>query len=320
MLQNLDRLKVFYHVFAGGSVISAAKNLNVSQSAVSQSLQKLESEIKSPLFTRLHKKLVPTAAGERLYAVVRPFMVDLDGCLKTLEQARNQPFGELRIGAPVEFGKAYFPAVIASFRRKYPNVTFCLTLGNPGTLLPMLKKGQIDFALVDKFRTEDQYFGGHDVYHFHPVAEEKIILACSRQYYEISIKKDHSFKHLTLQDFITYRQDAQNIKTWFKHHFGRSNIRPHSVLTVDSHQAIVSAIQQHVGLGMIASHIVRKEIQAGTIIAIRTSKSDYRNQILLTQLQDKIPTLTEKIFMEYLLKEIELIGLWIKGSRSVLMG
>ena len=42
MLQNLDRLKVFYHVFSKKSVISAAKTLSVSQSAVSQSLQKLE--------------------------------------------------------------------------------------------------------------------------------------------------------------------------------------------------------------------------------------------------------------------------------------
>jgi len=70
MLQSIDRLKVFYHVFDKGSVISAAKSLNVSQSSVSQSLQKLESEIKSPLFTRLYKKLVPTAAGERLFATI----------------------------------------------------------------------------------------------------------------------------------------------------------------------------------------------------------------------------------------------------------
>lgn len=312
MFQSLDRLKVFYHVFAKGSVISAAKTLNVSQSAVSQSLQKLESEIKSPLFTRLHKQLVPTAAGERLFAIVQPFMAELDICLKTLEQAKDQPFGELRIGAPVEFGKAYIPAVVASFRKQYPDVTFYLKLGNPGTLLPMLKKGQIDFALIDKFQTQNQYFGDHDVYHFHPVAEEKIILACSKQYYAKSIKKDHSFKHLTLQNFITYRQDAQNIKSWFRHHFKKSNIRLQSVLTVDSHQAIISAIQHHVGMGIIASHIVSKEIQRGTIIGIKTLKSEIRNQISLTQLQDKIPTLTEKIFIKFLLKEIELIGLQIE--------
>jgi len=237
MLQSLDRLKVFYYVFSKGSVISAAKTLNVSQSAVSQSLQKLESEIKSPLFTRMHKQLVPTAAGERLFAITRPFMVELDTCLKTLEQAKDKPFGELRIGAPVEFGKAYFPAIVAAFRKQYPDVTFYIKLGDPNTLIPMLKKGQIDFALVDVFQTQNQYFGSHDIYHFLPVAEEEIILACSKEYYEKSVKKDHSFKHLTLQNFITYRQDAQVIKSWFKHHFGKSNTHLQTVLTVDSHQA-----------------------------------------------------------------------------------
>ena len=313
MLQSLDRLKVFYHVFDKGSVIAAANSLNVSQSAVSQSLQKLESEIKSPLFTRLYKQLVPTAAGERLFATVKPFMAELDLCLKTLEQSKEQPFGELRIGSPAEFGKAYFPAIFAAFRKKYPDVTFYLKLGNPGTLLPMLKKGQIDFALIDKFQTQDHYFGDHDIYHFHAVAEEKVILACSKQYYGKSIKKDHSFKNLIHQNFITYRQDAQNIKSWFRHHFTKSNIHPQSVLTVDSHQAIISAIQHHVGMGIVASHIVSKEIQQGKIIGIKTSKAEIRNQISLTQLQDKIPTLTEKVFINFLLKKIELVGLQIEG-------
>lgn len=311
MLQSMDRLKVFYYVFSKGSVISAAKTLNVSQSAVSQSIQKLENEIKCPLFTRLHKQLVPTAAGERLFAIIRPFMAELDTCLKTLDQAKDQPFGELRIGAPVEFGKAYFPAIVAAFRKQYQAVTFYIKLGDQNTLIPMLKKGQIDFALVDVFQTQNQYLGNLDIYHFLPVAEEEIILACSKEYYEKSIKKDHSFKNLLLQNFITYRQDAQVIKSWFKHHFGKSNLHLQAVLTVDSHQAIISAIQHSVGMGIVASHIVSKEIKRGQIMGITTSKPEIKNQISLTQLQDKIPTLTEKIFEKFLLKKIKQIGLQV---------
>ncbi len=66
-------------------------------------------------------------------------------------------------------------------------------------------------------------------------------------------------------------------------------------------------------MGIIASHIVNKEIQQGKIIGIKTSKAEIRNQISLTQLQDKIPTLTEKVFINFLLKEIELVGLKIEG-------
>ena len=311
MLQSMDRLKVFYYVFSKGSVISAAKTLNVSQSAVSQSIQKLESEIKCPLFTRLHKQLVPTAAGERLFAITRPFMAELDTYLKTLDQAKDQPFGELRIGAPVEFGKAYFPAIVADFRKQYPAVTFYIKLGDQNTLMPMLKKGKIDFALVDVFQTQNQFLGNLDIYHFLPVAEEEIILACSKEYYEKTIKKDHSFKNLLLQNFITYRQDAQVIRSWFKHHFGKSNFHLKAVLTVDSHQAIISAILHNLGMGIVASHIVSKEIKRGQIIGITTSKTDIKNQVSLTQLQEKIPTLTEKIFEKFLLKKIKQIGLQV---------
>ncbi len=236
-------------------------------------------------------------------------MTELDTCLKTLHQAKDQPFGELLIGAPVEFGKAYLPAIVAAFRKRYPAVTFYIKLGDQNTLIPMVKKGQIDFALVDVFQTQKQYLGNLDIYHFMPVAEEKIILACSKEYYEKSIKKDHSFKHLLHQNFITYRQNAQVIKSWFKHHFGKSNLHLQPVLAVDSHQAIISAIQHNVGMGIVASHLVSKEIQRGQIIGIKTSKPDIRNQISLTQLQDKIPTLTEKTFQKFLLKEIKQIGL-----------
>jgi len=56
----------------------------------------------------------------------------------------------------VELGKFYFSAIAAAFRNQYPDGTFYLKLGDPGTLLTMLKKAQIDFALVDVFQTLNQ--------------------------------------------------------------------------------------------------------------------------------------------------------------------
>lgn len=317
MHKNLgfDRLKAFYYVFSKKSVIAAAKSLNISQSAISQSIQKLESEMNVNLFTRMHKQLIPTTAGESLFAVVKPFMEELEICLKTFKQAKDQPFGELRIGVPVEFGKAYFPAMVAAFRKHYPDVTFDLKLGDPSILLPLLKEGKIDFAILDLFQTRNQYLGSLDIYDFNTIVKEKIILACSSQYYEKYVNKDHSFKHLARQNFITYRKDAQTINIWFKYHFGNINHSIEPVLNVNSHQAIISAIQHDVGMGIIASHLVHKKIQKGQIIGINTSKPDIRNQMALTQLLDKIPTFTEKVFIKFLLKEIELIGLQIeKGN------
>jgi len=309
MLQNMDRLKVFYYVYSEGSVLAAAQTLHVSQSAISQSLQKLESEIQSALFTRTHKRLIPTTAGQYLFSVVRPLIAELDICLKNIEKSKDQPFGKLQIGAPVEFGKAYFPAILARFREKYPDVTFYLKLGDLGTLLPLVETGQIDFAFVDVFLTQKEFSSKLDMYHFTPVVEEEVILACSSKYYQNSVKKNHSFKHLIQRDFITYRNNARAVKNWFKHHFDKYHVKFHVVLTVDSQQAVISAISHHAGMGVIASHQVKKEIEEGLIIPIDTSKPQIINQISLVQLQDKIPTLTEKIFQQFLLDEIQSINL-----------
>ena len=78
MLPDLNRLKLFYYVYRARSVVGAAAELNISQPAVSQQLQKLEAELKTSLFTRLHKKLVPTSAGERLFSLVSPMIDGLE--------------------------------------------------------------------------------------------------------------------------------------------------------------------------------------------------------------------------------------------------
>lgn len=304
MLQNLDRLKVFYHVFNQGSIVAASKTLNVSQSAVSQALQKLELEVNSDLFIRLHKQLVATAVGERLYDVVKPFMLSLDIYLKDIKRGKEHPAGELRIAAPPEFGKAYLPSIIAEFRELYPEVTFTLEFGTPEVLLPRMRKGLVDFALLDVFLTRIATLGQLDMFHFDPVVEEEVILACSLKYHESAIRNDHSFKSLVKQNFILYKKDQQEIKQWFKHHFSKTGIQVHNVLTVNNHQAVISAINKDVGLGIVASHHVKEEIREGQIVQITTSASEIINPIALVYLQDKIPTLTERVFEKYLVGKI----------------
>lgn len=305
MLQNLDRLKVFHHVFTSGSIVSAAERLSVSQSAVSQSVRKLEQELNTPLFTRLHKQLIPTTAGKRLHEIVQPFMASLERYLKEVESAKEYPAGELHIGAPPEFGKAYLPAIVARFREQYQDVTFKIQLGTPEKLLPMVRGGKVDFALVDVFLTGTTHIGHLDMYHFSPVVEEEVILACSREYYDKFIDGDHSFRSLAEQHYISYKEDLQTVRQWFRHHFSKPHVHIRDVLTVDNHSAVISAILHNVGMGIVASHLITENLKNGSIVHITTSKPEIMNSISLVKLQDKIPTFTEKTFEKYLVVTIE---------------
>lgn len=299
MLPDLNRLKVFYYIYATRSVVAAAGKLNITASAVSQQLKKLEYEIKTPLFTRLHKKLVPTIEADRLFDLVNPFFDTLAAGLRNIHQARLKPSGILRVGAPDEFGKAYFPEIVASFRQAYPEVTFALTLGNPSLLLPMVGEGKLDLALVDVFLTQSRIHGDLGIFSIEPIFDEEVILACSSDYCEDILRKDFSFNNLMANNFISYLPTASELHNWFKHHFRKTSIHPTIVMTVDSIQAVISCIRRHMGMGIIVSHLVNEDIRSGKIVPVTTGHKEIINRISLVQLQDKIPSLTDKTFQRH---------------------
>ncbi|MCP3901146.1 MAG: LysR family transcriptional regulator [Desulfobacteraceae bacterium] len=304
MLPDFNRLKFFYYIFSLKSVAAAANELNLTSSAVSQNLSKLEEELKVHLFTRLHKKLVPTSAGEQLFNIIEPFIIELEQGIKNIKRAKQKPSGLLKIGAPIEFGKSYFPRIISKFRKLYPEVIFALKLGDPQEIFPMIASGELDFGLVDVFLTQEQPFGDFGIYSIEPLIEEEVVLACSKEYYDIEINENHSFENLASKEFISYQKTSLTLKNWFKHHFNKFSVNLNRVMTVDSHQAVITGIKNNIGLGVVASHIVQKEIKSKRIIPIKMPSLNVTNKISLVLLQDKIPTLTEKTFLKYVRDDI----------------
>ena len=306
MLKSLDvnRLKVFYYIYLNKSISGAANELNVTPSAVSQHLKKLEYEIKVHLFTRMHKRLVPTVEADKLFQLLQPFFLELEAGLKSLREGRDEPSGLLRVGAPVEFGKANFPKLMGAFRQRYPEVTFALTLGNPEKLLGMVKDGELDFAMVDLFLSQRNYIADIGLYHVEPIMDEEVILACSRTYFEAHLKDDLSLENILAQSFISYDQTILALNGWFKHHFGRQSVKVDVALTVDSVQAICSAIENDFGLGVITRTVAQRQIQEGSIVHIKTDKKEIYNKMSLVQLQDKIATFTDKTAQTYFKKAL----------------
>ncbi len=299
MLPDLNRLNVFYQVYTRLSITAAAGRLHITPSAVSQQLKKLEREIKTPLFTRLHKRLVPTPNGKRLFRILDPLAKNLAEGMRALEKGRAEPTGVLKIGAPVEFGGVYLPYVMATFRNRYANVTFSLELGRPSALLPKVKSAELDFAFVDTFPARGRYMSDFVNFSVTPVIEEEVVLACSKNFDASCLDHDHCYENLAGQAFISQQPDAGALNNWFRHHFGKTPHHLRLALTVASHQAVVSAVRHHLGLGIIVSHLVWKEIQSGDIVVIRKEADQAVNRIAMVQLQDKVPTLAEKSFIAH---------------------
>ncbi len=73
---------------------------------------------------------------------------------------------------------------------------------------------------------------------------------------------------------------------------------------MDNHAGVVSAIMHNIGMGIVASQLVKDELQSGRMVKIKTSEADIINSISLVQLLDKIPSLTEKTFAGFMVNRI----------------
>jgi DNA-binding transcriptional LysR family regulator len=297
MQPDFNRLHLFYQVFRHKSIARAAVDLFVTQSAVSQNLQKLEQELNILLFHRLHKRIVPTPAGEQLFHSIMPFFSTLDADLAAIHSSDALPQGLLRIGAPPIFGAEFLPAIIAAFRIKYPAVKFHLTLGPQSAVAHSYRNGELDIALVDIFgnREEESWNLMQE-----PLLDEPLILVGSEKYIRRHIKDVHSLEAISRCQFIAYQTTAPELTEWFSHHFHHPIKQPDIVLIVENVRAVISAIRSHLGFGIVPLYLVQSAIRKKELKAIRVEKDEVKSRISLLRLAQRKSGVSERLFIDFL--------------------
>ncbi|MBK7828533.1 LysR family transcriptional regulator [Nannocystis sp.] len=304
MLPDFNRLRVFFHVHQARSVGAAALALHVTQSAVSQSLAKLEAELGAQLFIRRHRAIVPTAAGDALYSVVAPFVAALQGGIEHIRRARHELAGTLRIGAPVEFGSHRLTDALAAFSRAHPAVSYALRLGHPAELVPLLADGQLDLCFADLFdarRPAASRMSGLEV---SEVMDETLVLIASAALEREHLQGSRAFARLAPLRFIDYQAHAPAVRSWFRHHFERVPPRIDLALTAESVQTVISAALRGMGLGVVPAHTVARALEAGELVAITTRHRALTNRISLVRLLDRVPGRLEREFVAFVGKAL----------------
>ncbi|MCC8126498.1 MAG: LysR family transcriptional regulator [Clostridiales bacterium] len=153
------------------SITRASEKLFVTQSALSQQLQKLETELGTPLFTRTRSDWRPTPAGEvYIQAAKEILMIKRDAYNRIYDMA-EQASRHFNIGLIPERGIDMFTAIYPQFHREWPEVILEPLECNVRTMQRLITKGQIDLGLITL--TENQ----KDDNHYLSMGQEEIFLA-----------------------------------------------------------------------------------------------------------------------------------------------
>lgn len=127
-MDKLDELAVFVAVVQQGSLAGAARMLRRSPPAITRTLAALENRFGVSLIERTTRRLQPTQAGLDLFERAKSLLQDYQQALVT--STRNQLSGELRLTAPVQFGRKHIVPLVLTFLETYPDIQIDLLLSD----------------------------------------------------------------------------------------------------------------------------------------------------------------------------------------------
>ncbi len=151
---NVARLRVLKEVAYRGSFSGAADALSYTQSAVSQQIAALEAETGMALLERHPRGVSLTAAGQTLLGHAEGILARLEAADAALAAIAGLRSGRLRMASFPTAGAALMPLAITIFRTSYPDVELTLAEGEPEEIVPRLRAGELDLALLFEFAGE----------------------------------------------------------------------------------------------------------------------------------------------------------------------
>lgn len=291
---DLNKLSLFAAVYESGSVTRAAETLNVTPSAVSQSLGILEESLGFKLFQRISKKIIATPEAENLYQVFKKTSKELENAVEASRSQKKTLTGTLRIGAPPEYGARH----VVPATKEFSDAQFRLEFGLPDDLMLKVISQELDFAFCDTgpyLRKYEKLLVQTKVF------EEEAVLVCSKHFYNEHIKHNHTFAHLSELPHVDYRSDRKILNLWYQHHFHRVPAKINLRLSAGNVAAMKEAALCGIGLAFIPTYLIDAELKSGKIVVILTKKSAYINPIYLVQKADKVPGHLEKTFIQKIL-------------------
>lgn len=151
---NVRHLTVFRAVMRTGSVSAAARTLNVSQPAVTKSLQAIEQQLGVPLFQRIKGRLQATPESALLLPKVDQVFRTVDDVERLAEEIAGAATGRVAIATATTFSTSVTAAAVARYRKKRPNVTVEVLALATRQVIEEVANNQVDVGLSDHVSLE----------------------------------------------------------------------------------------------------------------------------------------------------------------------
>ncbi|MHB8761546.1 MAG: selenium metabolism-associated LysR family transcriptional regulator [Coriobacteriia bacterium] len=256
---NISQLTTFVAVVDHGSFSEAARALGISQPAVTMQIQALEADIDATLLDRGYRRVSLTEAGHVLLPYARHVISELQAARQSIEELAGVVSGRITLAASTTPGQYLLPRILGGFLRVNPEVGVTLRVYDSADVVERVESGEADLGM-----TGAEVHGARVLYE--RLGSDELALICPARH-ELAARPTVTFAEIAEEPFIV-RESGSGTRMAAEAAIRRNGIDPgdlNVVMELGTNEAIVSAVEGGMGLGIVSTHVASKSLQLGTV-------------------------------------------------------
>ena len=261
MEQNLSQYKIFYAVAKAGNISKAAKELYISQPAISKAISKLEDSLGLSLFTRSSRGVQLTSEGEILFEHTREAFDALDRGEQELKRIQEFDIGHLRIGVSNTLCKYILLPYLKTFIDQYPHMKVTIESQATAQTLARLEQQKIDLGLVAEPSVRRDLA-------FIPVMDIQDTFVTTPNYLENLYLREGQDTSLFETGNIMLLDTSNMTRHHVDEYMAENNIFPHQILEVTTMDLLIEFAKIGLGIACVIKELVQKELDSGMLVEI----------------------------------------------------
>jgi LysR family transcriptional regulator, transcriptional activator of the cysJI operon len=260
-LVDLRRLEVFVAVARARSFTRAAGDLHLSQSAVSQQIAALETELGAQLLDRRRRRVVLTAAGAVLEERAQRLLADSESARRAVAAADGRMTGALRIAASLTVATYLLPRPLAELTRAHPEVRIFVQVENTRHVSAALYDGHVDIGLIEGAVDIDGLL-------LEVLREDELVVIAPAAH-RFADDQELEFAQLAAEPFIT-RERGSGTRQVAESALSDAGYAPAELRTIaelSGIEPIKACVEAGLGVAIVSALSIRRELAHGTLIA-----------------------------------------------------
>jgi len=274
---NLKQLEAFLWVADLKSFTGAAKQLFMSQPAVSFQIKSLEDELQVSLFQRNEKKVILTEAGSLLYPGAKEILRQHYKVIEDIDNLKGLKTGQLNIGASTIPGEYILPLFVGGFCQIHPGIKISLRIGGSGKVVNWVNNKEVALGItgmtVDGKGLECE-----------PWIDDELVLI-GPALVPGQLKKEIKLENLKKHSLIL-REQGSGTRETVESRLQKRGIplgQCRVAIELGSTRSVITAVQAGLGLSFVSRWAAKELLQLGTIREIPMPELDLKRKLYLVR-------------------------------------